>query len=285
MSRLSEWVARGAVVTDGAWGTEMQKLGLQAGECSDPWNLMHPDRVESVARAYCEAGSQVILTNTFRSNAISLAGADVAAVNRAGVEISRRAADGKVRVVASMGPSGKMLMTGEVDEATLAGAFRAQAQALADGGADALLLETFSDVEEARIAVRAAKLTGLPVIASFVFDSGKKKDRTMMGQTPEQVAAAMVEEGVDAVGANCSLGIEGFLPICARMRAVCSLPLWMKPNAGLPSVEAGEVRYATTAEMFASRVPELVQAGANFVGGCCGSSPEFIRAIRACVTS
>ena len=285
MSKLSEWIAKGPVVTDGAWGTEMQKLGLQPGECSDPWNLTHPDRVEAVARAYCAAGSQVILTNTFRSNAVSLPGVDIADINRAGVEISRRAATGTARVVASIGPSGKMLMAGEIDEATLASAFLTQARALADGGADALVLETFSDVEEMRIAVRAAKLTGLPVIASFVFDSGKKKDRTMMGQTPEQVVAAMVEEGVDAVGANCSLGIEGFLPICERMRAACSLPLWMKPNAGLPSVEGGAVHYATTAEMFASRVPELLQAGANFVGGCCGSSPEFIRAIRACATS
>ncbi len=138
-----------------------------------------------------------------------------------------------------------------------------------------------SDVEEARLAVAAAKRTGLPVIASFAFNSGKNKDRTMMGATPEVVAAAMVEAGADAVGANCGVGIELSVPICQRLRAACSLPIWIKPNAGLPIVEGTAIHYATTAEFFASHYAALADAGASFVGACCGSTPEFIRALVA----
>jgi methionine synthase I (cobalamin-dependent) len=123
----------------------------------------------------------------------------------------------------------------------------------------------------------------LPVIVSFVFDVGRAKDRTMTGATPEQVAAAMTAEGADAVGANCGAGIGAFIPICRRLHAACDLPVWIKPNAGLPVMEGGEISYRTTPLDFAARVPELIAAGASFVGGCCGSTPAFIRAMSACV--
>jgi 5-methyltetrahydrofolate--homocysteine methyltransferase len=138
-----------------------------------------------------------------------------------------------------------------------------------------------SDIEEARLAVEAAKATGLPVIASFAFDTGKNKDRTMMGATPEAVAAAMVEAGADAVGANCGVGVDFALNICGRLHAACALPVWIKPNAGLPVVEGATFHYATSAEYFASHYAALRDAGASFVGGCCGSTPEFIRALMA----
>jgi methionine synthase I (cobalamin-dependent) len=142
-----------------------------------------------------------------------------------------------------------------------------------------LLIETMSDIAEARLAVQAARLTGLPVIVSFAFDSGKNKDRTMMGATPEAVAVAMVEAGADAAGANCGVGVELAVPICQRLRAACDLPLWIKPNAGLPTLEGSGLRYGTTAEFFASHYTALRDAGAAFLGGCCGSTPEFIRAL------
>lgn len=135
------------------------------------------------------------------------------------------------------------------------------------------------DPAEAGIAAAAAVKTGLPVVACMVFDSGKLKDRTMTGTTPEQVAEALSRAGVDVVGANCGQGIEGFIPVCRRMRAATSLPLWMKPNAGLPERIDGQVVYRTTAREFAQSVRGLVQAGANFVGGCCGTDPEFIQEI------
>jgi methionine synthase I (cobalamin-dependent) len=234
--------------------------------------------VEEVARAYAEAGSQIILTNTFRANAVAMPCVELDAINRAGVEISRRAA-GQARVFASIGPTGKMLVSGEVSREQLSAAFAAQAKSLAAAGADALLIETMSDIDEARLAVEAARLTGLPVIVSFAFDSGKKKDRTMMGATPEAVATAMVEAGADAVGANCGVGVELAVDICKRLHAACDLPIWMKPNAGLPSIEGSAVHYATSAEFFASHYAALREAGASFLGGCCGSTPEFIRAL------
>jgi methionine synthase I (cobalamin-dependent) len=284
MSRISEWLAGGLMISDGAWGTQLQLRGLPSGTTPDTWNLTHADQVEAVARAYAEAGSQVILTNTFRANAIAMhdcAESQLDAINRTGVAISKRAAGPKTLVFASIGPTGKILMSGEVTGEQVGAAFSAQAKSLAAAGADALLLETMSDIEEARLAVEAARRTGLPVLASFAFDSGKNKDRTMMGATPEMVATAMEESGVDAVGANCGVGVELSVPICQRLRAACSLPLWIKPNAGLPTVEGTAIHYATSAEYFASHFAALAGAGASFVGSCCGSTPEFIRALVA----
>ncbi len=278
MNRLSDWLAGGLLIADGAWGTELQARGLPPGTIPDTWNLAQPEKVEEVARAYAEAGSQIILTNTFRANAIAMHGFDLDAINRAGVAISRRAAP-QARVFASIGPTGKMLVSGEVSREAVSAAFAAQARSLAAAGADALLIETMSDIEEARLAVEAARLTGLPVVISFAFDSGKNKDRTMMGATPETVAAAMVEAGANGVGANCGVGVELAVAICKRLHAACELPIWIKPNAGLPSVEGSTVHYATSAEFFASHFAALRDAGASFLGGCCGSTPEFIRAL------
>ncbi|HUH62700.1 MAG TPA: homocysteine S-methyltransferase family protein, partial [Terracidiphilus sp.] len=141
--------------------------------------------------------------------------------------------------------------------------------------------ETFSELEEGLIALRAARTTGLPVVVSFAFDTGKNKDRTMTGLTPERAANTMTDAGADAVGANCGVGIEQCVGLCRRMRTATHLPLWMKPNAGIPEVVDGVVEYRTTAEQFASFVPALRDAGAGFIGGCCGTNPEFILAAAA----
>jgi methionine synthase I (cobalamin-dependent) len=258
----------------------LQARGLPPGEAPDIWNLTHPDRVAAVARAYVDAGSQIVLTNTFRANAIALEG-DLDAINRAGVAISKQAAAGRALVFASIGPTGKMLIAGEIDSLQAQSAFAAQAAALAAAGADALLLETMSDIQEARLAVAAARATGLPVIASFAFDSGKNKDRTMMGATPEAVAVAMVEAGAHAVGANCGVGVEFAAPICRRLHAACDLPIWIKPNAGLPQIHGAAIQYQTSAAFFASHYAALLDAGASFLGGCCGATPDFIRALVA----
>lgn len=282
---IQELIARGPVTTDGAWGTELQSLGLALGEFPDAWNLTHPKQVGQVAQSYVDAGSQIILTNTFGANRIRLAGdglADhVVEINKAGVQISKSAAaPSGVRVFASIGPSGAMLMTGDVAPEALQAAFAEQAQALADGGADGLVIETMSDLEEAKLAVAGAKTTGLPIVACMVFDSGKAKDRTMMGNTPEEAAEALAEAGADVIGANCGQGIAGFVSIAKRFRTATPLPLWIKGNAGLPQVVDGKARYQTTPEEFASHVPALLAAGANFIGGCCGTRPDFIRAVR-----
>lgn len=281
---LTELTASGTVVTDGAWGTQLQERGLDVGACPDAWNLTHPERVEEVARAYVAAGSQVILTNTFGANRFTLArhrlDDKVAEINRAGVEISRRAAAGRAKVFASVGPTGIMLMMGEVRPEEVQAAFEVQCQAIAEAGADAIVLETFSDPAEILLAVAAAKTTGLPIVACMTFDSGKDHDRTLMGTTPEQAAQKLTAAGVDCVGSNCGQGIEGFVKITARLKAATDRPIWIKANAGLPEIINGRTTYAQTPEGFAAVTPSLIQAGADFIGGCCGTTPEFIRAVK-----
>jgi methionine synthase I (cobalamin-dependent) len=286
---LDELTATGPVLTDGAWGTELQARGLTGGAIGDLWNLSHPDRVEAVARAYVEAGSRIILTNTFRANTIALAGQlepeHIREVNQAGVAISRRAARGAALVFASIGPSGKMLIKREITEAALAAAFTEQAQTLANAGADGLVVETMVDLVEARIAVQAASATGLPVVACMVFDSGKQRDRTMFGVTLQAAAAELAGAGAHVIGANCGIGIEHSVPICQALAAATTRPIWIKPNAGLPEFVGGQVVYRTDASTFAGYLPQLIAAGAKFIGGCCGTTPAFVAAMRARLTT
>ena len=273
----------GPVLTDGAWGTELQKLGLDPGEIADTWNLTHPERVEQVAQSYVDAGSRIILTNTFRANRIALASLGLAAkvseLNCAGVEISRKAAGNRAHVFASIGPSGKFLMAGEIGKDELRAAFAEQAKALALAGAEALVIETMADLAEANLALDAAKETGLPVIVCMVFDTGKHKDRTFTGVTPEQATRELTEHGADVVGANCGQDIESFVGVCKRLKAGTKLPVWIKPNAGLPELVGDRAVYNTTPEAFVDHVPALIVARANFIGGCCGTDPRFIRAL------
>lgn len=272
------------VIIDGAWGTELQKQGLKPGESPEALNLERPELVEAVAASYVAAGSRIIITNTFGGTRFTLERhglADrVAEVNRTGAELSKRAAGGQALVFASVGPSGKMLMMGDVTEEELLAAFYEQAQALAAGGADGLVIETMSDLEEAKIALQACKATGLPVVASMVYDAGADFDRTMMGTTVEQATTELTEAGADVIGSNCGQGIEGFVKLCAKMKANTHLPIWIKGNAGLPVMEGDAAIYKTTPETFASFAQPLLAAGADFIGGCCGTSPEFIRALR-----
>ncbi len=281
---IESLIAKGPVVTDGSWGTQLQQRGLQSGQCPDSWNLRYPDRVQAVARQYVEAGSRIILTNTFGASRPSLERHGLAdktvEINTTGVEISKKAAGDQALVFASIGPCGKMLLTGEISASQLRRAFEEQATALAAAGADGIVVETMFDLEEAKIAATAAVQTGLPVIASMVFDSGSDKDMTMMGNSPEEAVSQLASVGVDGIGANCGQGIEAFVPICRRMRQATDLALWMKANAGLPEItEDNRTIFRTTAQQFAEFIPALVAAGANFIGACCGSDEGFIREI------
>lgn len=275
--------AKAPVVTDGAWGTQFQNLGLVPGDCPDGWCLTRPEAVESVARAYVEAGSRIILTNTFGANRFTLARHDLApqaaVISQRGVEISRRAAAGRALVFASMGPTGKMLAMDEVTEAELREAFTDQARAFKKAGADGVVIETMTDLAETKVAIAAVCETGLPVVACMVFDSGKEQDRTLMGVTPEQAAKELTAAGADVIGANCGHGIEGYINICRRLRAATDRPIWIKPNAGLPELVDGQPVYRTTTAEFVRQAPSLVQAGATFIGGCCGTTPAHIRGV------
>lgn len=268
------------VLLDGAWGTELQALGLRLGAYPDPWNLTFPERVQQVAQSYIDAGSKIILSNTFGANRLVLEGYglrdQVTAINRKGVEISRAAAGTKAKVFASLGPSGKHLSMREVTATTLTEVFTEQAQALAEGGADALVLETFTDLEELSIALTAAKATGLPVVACMVYATGAKTNHAALDDTLARAVTRLSALGADVLGANCGCGIDAYLPICARLKQLTELPLWFKPNAGLPKFVDGKATYEITPEAFAEKALALFATGAQFVGGCCGSNPAFI---------
>ena len=227
------WGTNTAVITDGAWGTQLQIRGMPSGSTPDIWNLEHPKEVEAVARAYVEAGSQVILTNTFCSNRFILGrhglAKKAADINRIGVEISKKAARDKAKVFASIGPSGIMLLMGDVSADELQDAFAQQARAQAAAGADGIAIETMSDLAEAKLALAAALETGLPVVACMTFGSGAELDRTMMGVTPELAAEQLTSAGAEVIGANCGQGIAGFAPICAA----CMPPL-ISPSGSKP---------------------------------------------------
>ena len=282
---ISQLLANGPVVTDGAWGTQLQARGLPPGAFPDLWNLHWPQRVGEVAAAYVAAGSSVILTNTFGANAFRLREVnmerEVREINCAGVWISKNAANGKALVFASMGPTGRMLVSGDVTELEVRKAFTAQAMALAEAGADAIVIETMSEVAEAQAAILAVRETGLPAIACALFDSGKEKDRTMMGETPEDVAAKLTDAGASVVGANCGLSMQAAIGVCRRLRSATTLPVWIKPNAGMPELRGGRVEYSVTPQEFANSAPALIAAGASFIGGCCGTDPEFVAALNA----
>ncbi len=278
------------LVSDGGWGTELQKLGLEPGASPDYWNIIHPENVSRVARSYVEAGSGIILTNTFGANKFLLSRHGLESrleeINLRGARISKEAAEERALVFGSMGPTGKLLMTGEVREEEVFDSFRRQAEALWQGGVDALLIETMSDVVEMKTAARAARQTApLPLVLSMTFDSGKEKMQTIMGVTPEQAVSEMEGAGAWMVGANCGAGPESYVKICRRMRAVTSKPIWVKANAGIPTMQCESLIYPEDAETFASFACDLRDAGANVIGGCCGTSPEYIRRLAARLAS
>ena len=282
-------------VTDGATGTQLHKQGLTPGTPTELWNTENPAAVQRVAADYIRAGSEIILTNTFGANRVILAqhGAAkrAAELAEAGARIARAAADaakamGKdVLVFGSIGPSGKIVMTEEVGREELLTAFAEAAEAIAWGGADAIVLETFNELDELVIAIDAVKgACDLPVVASMTFSSGPDKTHTMMGNSPANLAAAARKHGADAVGANCGVGPDNYVAVAAMLRAACDLPIWIKPNAGVPTVgRDGRGVFPMKPREFASFVPALIAAGTNFIGGCCGTGPGYIEALRAAV--
>ncbi len=282
---IADLLADAPVITDGAWGTQLQQRGLPIGAAPDPWNLDHPSRVADVARGYVEAGSRIILTNTFGASRVLLdrhgLSDKAVSINVAGARISVSEAAGKARVFGSMGPTGKMVSMGEIGHDELRACYAEQAEALASGGVDGFVIETMTDLEEAAIAVSAAAATGLPVVACMTYGSGKGGDRTMMGVTPEQAAEGLMAAGASLVGANCGQGPEGMVTIVERLRAATGRPVWAKPNAGLPRIVEGSAVYDQTPDLFVQGARALVAAGAGFIGGCCGTSPEFIRALAS----
>jgi methionine synthase I (cobalamin-dependent) len=275
-------------VADGGWSTQLWQRGVPMDGLPEMANLTHPEIVLGLGRDYVRAGAHFITTNTFGANRYAIArrgaGTTVAELNEAGARLARQAAEGsEALVTGSIGPSGKILVVHEATEAELAIVFEEHAGALAAAGVDVIVLETFSELAEILVALRAAQSTGLPVIASMSFDSGPQRTRTIMGAAAEDCAAALEDAGAAVVGCNCGGGAANVLPAVVALRGATELPLWVKPNAGLPDLEDGRPVYRQTPEEFAAAVPTLIEAGANIIGGCCGTGPEHIRRVAAIV--
>lgn len=281
--KITERIKLGKIlISDGAWGTFLQKKGLQPGECPEMWNLTHRSDVLDIAKSYIHAGAHMIETNSFGANRIRLShfGLEnkVVELNRVAAEISREAAGKNKHVLGSIGPCGKMIMTGDVTESELYEVFCEQASALERGGADALCIETMSDITEATLAVKAAREnTSCEIICTFSFDRTISGDyRTMVGVSPKEMALALKSAGADIIGTNCGNGMERMIDIVKEIRSVSDLPLLVHANAGLPQISNEGLFYSDTPEIMANYLPALIAAGANIIGGCCGTTPEHI---------
>ena len=266
-------------------GTQLLALGL-GGDCPETWNLDKPAAVESVHRSYVEAGSQLILTNTFGATAWKLArsgrAADQERLAHAGVERALRAAADRAWVLGDIGPTGELPEPyGARPLSEFEDAFAALACILAQAGVHGLFIETMSSAEEAAAAVRAARRScELPVLASLTYAPGKRGLRTLMGETVADATRLVLEAGAHAVGSNCGLGAQQMIDVIREIRAVTDAPILAKPNAGQPRLVGDKTIFEESPDDWAQHVPALAQAGANIVGGCCGTTREHIARAR-----
>ncbi len=285
---LLESIGQGIVLADGAMGTELQRAGMEVGECGERWMLTHQDRVEAIHRAYVAAGCRLLISNSFGANTRILRRYGlmdrVEDVNRLSVAIARRVKPAFGLVMGDVGPSGALLEP--LGDLTLvewkADVFR-QTRALLDAGADGIIIETMTAVEEAVAAVESARQAGAPsVIASMAFDRVEHgRIRTMMGVSPEIAAKRLTEAGADVIGANCGtrLKVPEFAEIVTAFRSVSDRPVMIQPNAGQPTLHGGHAVYSLSPDEFAEGMEPVIKAGAAIVGGCCGTTPAHIAAL------
>jgi 5-methyltetrahydrofolate--homocysteine methyltransferase len=291
---LLEMARERPLVCDGAMGTQLMLAGLEQGGCGELWNLTHPEIVLGIQRSYVEAGADCLITNSFGGSRIMLgrhaAAGEARAINRAAVHIARQAFDGRQGyVLGDIGPFGGLIEPyGEFPQTVVRDAFNEQAQALVEAGADAIIIETQTSIEELALAIQAAKAAGaLCVIGSMAYDVTLDGStfRTMMGVDPEHAATTMQDCGADVVALNCGTGMDmqRACQAVARYRRVTDLPTMVQPNAGRPRLVDMRVVYDESPEEMARGVVPLVEAGANIVGACCGSTPAHIAAFRRAI--
>ena len=273
------------IIADGAWGTQLAARGL-GSETPEGWNVSHSQQVAAVAAAYVAAGAQIILTNTFGGTRIKLEKAglpDVKELNRRGTDLSRWAAVDQALVFASIGPTGELVgLTSTFTEDEIGAVFAEQVAAILQGDPDGFVIETFTDLVEAKCALRAVQdQCDLPVAVSLTFDEGRRGPATLMGVTPERAAEELSAAGADLLGANCGgLSDEGWEQVVTTMAAHTDRPVWAKANAGVPQLIEGKSVFPMGPEDFAALGRRLAAAGAKVIGGCCGTTPAHIAALR-----
>lgn len=280
------------LVGDGGMGTMLIERGVGDALCPELWNLTHPAQVLAVHRAYAKAGSDLMITNTFGCSRFKLAAAGVGEDRQrplleAAVKLARQAAGDERWVLGDIGPTGDLLTPlGTLDASEARQDFAFQARIFECSGADGIIIETMMDLNEMQAAVEGVrKGCKLPIIASMTFGTAGDGYRTMFGQSPQTCARVLEELGVDVIGVNCTVGIREMIDIVNTMRNACSLPIMAQPNAGTPELIDGANVYPDTAEEMAAFVGALLNAGTTIVGGCCGTTPDFIRHLRASIPS
>jgi 5-methyltetrahydrofolate--homocysteine methyltransferase len=283
MMPLVSLIKERVVLLDGATGTELMARGLAPGECPERWNIDYPDRVKEVHRSYYEAGSDIVFSNTFGGNRIKLEPYGLekktAEINKRAASLVKEACPNEGFAGGDMGPTGKFLKpVGPYEPGDFEEVFEEQAMALREGGADLIVIETMYDLEEARCALRAARKTGLPVLVTLTFSKKKKGYFTLMGNRPLESMQNLAREGATAVGSNCTLDCDEMAEMIESLGdASLSAHLMVKPNAGQPRIEGESTVYDADPENFLKAIRKMIALGAGLVGGCCGTSPLFIR--------
>jgi 5-methyltetrahydrofolate--homocysteine methyltransferase len=291
MRALHDRVAAGDTLCgDGAWGTQLMAHGMRPGDSFEELNLTRPEVLAEIAALYVDAGAELITTNTFGGSPLNLAGHGLAKrteeINAAAVRAIRSVTSGRALISGSVGPTGRILAPyGDTEPGEVEDGFVRQIGALFEAGADLICIETMMDLEEARLAVAAAREVSpsIPVIATMTFNATPRGFFTTMGNTVEQACGALSEAGADLVGSNCGNGIDTMVELARELASYTTLPFVIQSNAGLPENRDGELHYPETPEFMAERVPALLDLGVAVIGGCCGTGPDHIRAIRTAV--
>ena len=277
------------LISDGATGTYLQGKGLEPGACPEEFNISNPHVVRGMARDYLDAGADMVLTNSFGGNKFMLGkyghGDRVTEFNRVAAEHAYSQVKSGQYVIGSIGPTGEFLEPlGDVSESEMYDAFAEQALGLAEGGADAVVIETKTALEEVSLAIKSTKEnTDLVVMSTMVFDKGPRGFFTMMGITPDIGLKGMLAAGADVVGTNCGNGIELMLELSVLMRDCTDSHLLVHSNAGIPEIKNGEIVYPETPEFMARGFEKIAALGVGILGGCCGTNPDHIRALRETV--